>query len=89
MWPVCVYVIDGIECITLFEVFYPLVTFFLACMAVAVYRGYYDIALHPSTFKFLRLKYRLESLSVVFHFFETGDRKVLCWCGDRMASARV
>ena len=79
----------AVECITLFEVFYPLVTFFLACMAVAVYRGYYDIALHPSTFKFLRLKYRLESLSVVFHFFETGDRKVLCWCGDRMASARV
>lgn len=75
--PVNVYLTtNGVECVTMFEVLYPLVTFFLASFAIACYRGYYGVVLHPSTFKFLRLKYRLEGLTVKFHYFEAGAKKV-------------
>ena len=77
MVPLNVYLATpGVECVTMFEALYPAFTFFLASLAVACYRGYYGVVLHPSTFKFLRLKYRLEGLKVIFHYFETGQNVV-------------
>ena len=74
--PVVVYEYDGVTCVTMFEVYYPAVTFALAVIAIACFRGFYAVPLHPSTFKFLRLKYRLAELKVKFHVFETGTDQV-------------
>lgn len=47
------------------------------CLSVVVFvmQGYYSVPLHPGQFRYLRLKFRMKTLSITWTSLETGIRR--------------